>query len=358
MQGKLILKQLYFIEMVFPLFLFAVFGCGDDEGNNQVDLSEIEQTDLTHSDLLGDAPEDLNQNDPLQEIGTADSEQDLHEVGIEPTLSTQGEWGPMARVNDLYVPDYPEQSRSKGCLLFGENVGTGLANLLLLAGGFEPYLKPNSSGEIGYVLMTEADGWEEGVSLPELNSVTMNLLYGLHGGDELFHIDPFSFESENPDGALVSSFEESDVENGWFKTTPTQIKFQLPVLADFMVVAQLDWTVMTGQLRVDGPGHGVDNGTLAGYLSRESLTDIGHQIHSTCYSDNPVSVCDLLSGYLTPEMDDEALLNLLLGFTTGFDVLIVDGIPGDCVEESECNAMGVCLVFEAEGMVVAGISGE
>ena len=148
--------------------------------------------------------------------------------------------------------------------------------------------------------------------------------------------------------------------DGSLSGEPTTFFLNLP-LDGLPLELQLDKTDLTGTVFVDGPGFGLANGILGGYLSLDSILNLIVALQTVCAADTPPSLCDIAGGLIgAPGTPPEGALPLLTPLLGGFDVRLDNGTPSACdpLTPDDCNAISVCLLVGMEGIVLDGVAPE
>lgn len=359
------------ILTILSLAFAAFAACGDEgaavgdvasgsedapgDGSPDLDLAFDPGLDQTALDA-GDGPEDTAP-DELSDAGSPD----VGDAPIDaPALAApQGPFGPAGRVVSADVPSTATASRRAGCEVYGNSAGTSIANIVLLTGGLSPYFRRKPNGDIDFVLIVWAKGWEAGQRVSDLTSVDLAFL----DGDVVPDSDRFVLLEENfpagTDAPPRSYFPETPVdEGGWFETPAAFFSLSVPLLNDYVMRLPFRTAEVRGRLFVDGPGLGVEDGVITGYVARDDMITVAEGLRDACYGESPPSICNLIGGQIGPDMTGEELIGLVMGFTPGFDVIVTDGAaPRPCDgEEEACNAMSMCVLFVAEGVSVDGVA--
>lgn len=282
-------------------------------------------------------------------------------------LGDQGEreYAPAARVTFLNLPEDPGSAEDMGCTVSGSQGGSGLAGLTSLIGaddGLTQFVTMDENGEISLSLLAHAPGWEAGTSVADVGSIDMALYNGSQvesGNNESFLIDPASFDA---DGNPLISFAgiEVDGDTGWMETDEGALSLSLPI-ADGLppIDLSIERTIVSGYLEVDGPGFGVQQALIQGYLTQEQTLALIEGLQTACGVENPPSLCDTVNQFLMGQTPDQ-VLGLIETFVGGFDSLI----EGDSIEEcvggsmAGCNALSICLIAEMDGVVIDGLAAE
>ncbi len=271
-------------------------------------------------------------------------------------LPEQPEWGPMGRVTYLEVPLDANEARRKGCVVAGPSVGTGVRNLLALAGGgLARAVRPNAEGRIETVVLVRTPDWPVGVPATELERLEVQVLQGLQGEDpEDFFIAPNTFEGGDAANPPRVRFPDTLVEAGWIETT-TNGDFILPIslLGSGPFELRIQSSKITGRLATDTPGLRFDHGIVTGYLTDEGALQLIHGIQELCAQPDAGGVCQLLGGQI--DQPAEALLDLVVGIIGGFELRYDEGRTSDCDPEAgDCNAVGLCAELQVRGVPALG----
>ncbi len=271
-------------------------------------------------------------------------------------LAPPNAWGPAARIDDLEVPATPLDARRAGCLLHGDAAGTGARNLLLVAGGnLSAQVRATSGGRVRLVLLFRARGWPEGTASADLEALGLDFFGGTQDDDLAFHYAAEGFVDGQPEAGAVVRFDGAQVLDGWLEVPPGPFVLPLSLPNSPVLPLGLEAARVTGRVAADGPGFRIDDGAIAGYLTRATTHQLVDEIKTQCAGDEPPGICRLIGGQLDQPTD--TLVDTVIGLAGGFDAQVdpVAG-PGPCAPGGACDALAVCLRFTAEGVVVAGIS--
>ncbi len=274
----------------------------------------------------------------------------------EAPLAPPNAWGPAARIDDLEVPATPLDARRAGCLLHGDAAGTGARNLLLVAGGnLSAQVRATSGGRVRLVLLFRARGWPEGTASADLEALGLDFFGGTQDDDLAFHYAAEGFVDGQPEAGAVVRFDGAQVLDGWLEVPPGPFVLPLSLPNSPVLPLGLEAARVTGRVAADGPGFRIDDGAIAGYLTRATTHQLVDEIKTQCAGDEPPGICRLIGGQLDQPTD--TLVDTVIGLAGGFDAQVdpVAG-PGPCAPGGACDALAVCLRFTAEGVVVAGIS--
>ncbi len=272
-------------------------------------------------------------------------------------LAGQSQWGPAARVHRLDVPPDPETARRAGCLLHGAGAGSRMFNLLLLAGGgLGGQVRPDGAGHIALVLLMRARGWEPGLSAGELESLDIDVLIGAQGPDLELLYRPGAFVDGDPQGPPLTTFAETWVDEGWLESDRVTMAVPISLLDSPELPLVLDQTTLTGRVSAEGPGWRLTDGVMAGYVTTERMAILVEELRAGCVVDDPPTFCALIRSQL--DNTTEELIALVVDIIGGLDAR-VDGpraAPCDPEMEDGCNAIGICLLAQAEPVVVEGVA--
>jgi hypothetical protein len=273
-----------------------------------------------------------------------------------PPLAPQNAWGPAARLVDMQVPAGPDAARRAGCAVFGTNVGTGLYNLVILAGGIHRFFQPDLQGRVPLVLLLQARGWPPGAPVTDVPAFDLAILQGAQDAANRFLYRRDAFTDADP-SQPVSLFAGAHLEfGGWIAAPPATFPLPVPTPGGYVLTLPLGEARLTGRVFVDGPGFGVADGLITGYVADATLLDAVGRIRAACATDAPPAICALVGGVIHDRSDAE-IRDLLVGQAGGFDAYLDEaGHPRDCDPAHPCNALSACLQFTAEGVTVEGIA--
>lgn len=296
-----------------------------------------------------DATPDAAPLDAQPDLGVPDSGPDAAPPPVDAAvLAEQNAWGPLGRITQLDVPDDAPAARRAGCLVHGPAAGTGLRNVLLLAGGgLGRFLRPDFQGRIALVLFVRALGWPEGARADEVEAFELQVLAGTHLGEAEFEVAPRSFVDADPAaGPRVSV--PAVLDEGWIEHPPTAMFLSIPLLTGPLVDVPLEHARLTGRLVPDGPGVALHDGVLTGYLGADGVDALVGEVQTICAAEAPPAVCTLFGDQIN--LPRAELVTQVIGLAGGYDVALSEaGIPGPCVEPEACNALAVCLQVAAAG---------
>ncbi len=242
---------------------------------------------------------------------------------------------PRGRLTALSVPDDAAAARKAGCFVHGSNVGTGIANLILLAGGFQQFLE-SRGGPIPVVLLAEVHGWGE-------DEVELAFLEGSQKSRDTFIVDEGAYEA---DGTPRIRYGGLSMEaGGWTEGRSPKFNLPVPLFEDLLLEADVLQTSLTAQLAVDDAGLTAD-ATLTGYLTEVQLRRVVTDTLTACATDEPPSVCQLLFSQYGMMPDPEEIYGVVLGLVRGLDARVTDGVASECTDD--CNAMSVCFSMTIE----------
>ena len=336
-------------------------GCEADASSD----AEIQDSDVPRD---GEVGSNNTQNNAENNTGGDDVGPDLPDtvedvVEDEPTpidaaLGAQGEWGPAARMVSFDVPNNAREARSFGCLSQGANLGVGLGNIIILAGGIEQFIRPDAEGQIALLILAQALGWEEGQSIDEVGEVDLRFFDGVGGPEPGYQIARTSFADEDPAGEVLSQFPQASINtNGWLETSPGRFRLSIPAFEGLVLVLPIEYAVFSSRVRVDEPGMSL-SGVLTGYLEGSTIEGLIDTVRASCQSESPPQICGLFGSQI--ERPNEELLPTILGFVQGYDARMEGGFPFPCdpadeEPESACNVISVCIQMNMEGVAIEGV---
>lgn len=264
------------------------------------------------------------------------------------------EWGPSGRVTYLDIPPAPAPNDPpNGCDLVGSGQGSNLGALALLVdGGLSSLVQPDDMGEIQFILLSQLKGFAEGQTGNEVGEVTMNLFIGDQNADGTFSIDPDSFEGADPANGPLISFAGTSVENSTILTPRQEISLELPIVPGIPLAVRLSDARFKSGLRMEADGFSAQNGTLAGYFTKDAVIELIQGIITFCADNMANSLCQTVAPILGNDVDQAyATLTALVPP----DVKFTNGVASEC-QPAECDAIGVCLLVEMQAEVIAGVS--
>lgn len=351
---------------------FCLVGCDDGGGATAADDAEpvaasdaAPDADRPMPDAAPDAaaPADATSPDAAPADATAAPEDavaaDAAPADAGPTatpLAPTNVWGPAARIDDLEVPATPLDARRAGCLLYGDGAGTGARNLLLVAGGnLSTQVRATAGGRVRLVLLFRARGWSSGTASADLETLGLDFFGGTQDEDLTFRYAAEGFVDGQPEAGAVVRFDGAQVVDGWLEVPAAPFVLPLSLPNSPVLPLGLEAARVTGRVAADGPGFRIDQGAIAGYLTRATTYELVEEIKTQCAGEAPPGICRLIGGQLDQPTD--TLVDTVIGLAGGFDAQVdpVDG-PGPCAPGGACDALAVCLRFTAEGVVVSGIS--
>lgn len=276
---------------------------------------------------------------------------------LERPLVGQSEWGPAARVHRLDVPTDPDTARRAGCRLHGAGVGSRIYNLLLLAGGgLGNQVRPDGVGRIDLVVLLRARGWEPGLGAGALDAIDLDLLPGRQGPDLELLYRAEAFVDGDPANGAAAVFADTWVVDGWLDSDLVTVTLPLSILNSPELPLTIDLARLDGRIEADGPGFRLRHGTLAGYVTIERVAVLVELLTEVCLAPDAPPFCTLVAGQLDQPV--EAVIELMVGFLGGLEARVEGerATPCDPELEGDCNALGVCLIVEAEPVVVEGVA--
>jgi hypothetical protein len=276
------------------------------------------------------------------------------------------EWGPSGRVNYINIPANEGEAATAGCDLIGEKNGTALGALVSLAGGtgLADFVLPDDQGEIQLLLLGRLAGADEGEAFGETGPIDFQLFTGDQDGIGGYTIDPASFVEGTTDPLI--HFENTQIAaDGAVSTEASRFSLSLPLVEGLPLAITLDATKLSGYVALGSGGVGfqMSNGIIQGYLSKSAIIDLIIGIQAVCAGMDPPSLCDTVGGIIggpgSCTQENCPSLGLILGLVGSFEAKVTaDGMPGECDPGTpdDCNAIGVCLQAEMEGITIAGVT--
>lgn len=348
------------------LLLGLLAACGDDAPPGSPPPDEADAA------AQEDAPADVSPAPPdaadADASSTPDAAPDVAPdappeppIDWEAPLAAQGPWGPAARVTRLRFPDDAAEGRQLGCQLFGANLGAGLGNLALLAGGLDVYLRPDGSGQIPLLLILQALGWEAEARPADVEALSLRFFDGLGGPDPGYTLARASFEEDDPTRPPRTAYPPAPLEEGWVETAPRRFLLRLPLFGALVLRLPVEAARVTAHLRADGPGVG-GSALVAGYVSRDAVIDLILSVQEACLSPARPAICAAFGNAI--QQPAEELIPLIEGFHYGYDARLVDGHPYPCDPRPEadpeeaCNAVSACVLLDLAGIAVDGVASE
>lgn len=339
----------------------ALAGCDDGGAGPRADLEgaapdgAVPVDAIIDAALSADAASPDAARPPVDAAAAPDAAPD-GAADAEPLLADQNAYGPAGRITRLDVPATPADARAAGCLVHGGKVGTGLAQLLLLAGGgLRRFVAPDARGRIGLVIALRAEGWPAGAAAGTVARIDLGMLEGTQDAAlELLYL-PRAFRDDDPAGTPRTYFPDTLLDDGWLDTEPGVVELPVPLLEGAPIALGLEHARIHGRLAADGPGLRVDHGVLTGYLTAARARQLIDDIRTICLSPEPPGICNLFAEQI--RQPPEELLALIVGLVGGLDVTFESGVPRTCDPAQEtCDALSACFTFEARGVTIAGVA--
>jgi hypothetical protein len=278
--------------------------------------------------------------------GSNDGGSEIVGPGDTDPLACGGDYCPSARLSNIIFPATTAEAAMRNCNVQGSNNGSGLGQLLTSLASFigeinpTEYVQPDENGEISLILLSHLSGWEigqTGNSAGELNAQTFN---GHLNDDNSFDLH------EN----TIHSFSGTTIRDGLL-ITPTLTEFSWYVSG---VSVTLNQVQVTGNVTVDEIGFSLNNGTLGGYLTQDSIDDLIDAFVEICSGTPPESVTELCSG-LDSIGGPEAAAGILQSILTYDSTVDTDGSVTSCPAGTPaCNAISVCLAISMESANISG----
>ena len=296
------------------------------------------------------------------EVADADISIDMESAGEESIrtgsgdtmpLACVGAYCPSARISAMMIPDSPMQAEMVGCQVVGMNRGTSLNTLLALFGDttLNNFVQPDDNGEMGMIILNHLAGWSANQSGNEVSEVNSHFYIGQSADDGSFMIRADSLSEE---GMPQITFPNTAIVNTLYQTPYADFTFTFP-LAGIPLTLRLSYTDISGLIETDDLGFRMTEGVINGYLTEDTIVSIMSDISRLCMSSNAPSICDSLGALLSGiPANDAILLSTILG---GYDTLMSsEGQPSACTNNTECNALSVCLQIEMSSITISGIA--
>jgi hypothetical protein len=286
--------------------------------------------------------------------GTPGAPPDAGDPG-DPRLAAQNNLGAAARVVAQEMPANVQEARALGCRVASREEGSILYGAFHFANrSLSSYVTPDADGNIEMILLARMPDWPAGERVRDLGTASLGLEEGARGGSP----DHFTVLR----GPTAADFEPFAVAaDGTFETDPDFVSVRLPLLYGGQTIFTMQNATLRGRLVVDGPGFGVQQAFLEGYYTRDGVAESIRYMDAICSGSTPENWCGdfrliVPRGACTPFTDPGACdfvvdaLSLVVG---GFDALVGPGVAPQSCSGNSCNAVGVCLALELEGVVLS-----
>ncbi len=270
-----------------------------------------------------------------------------------------GDWPPTARITWADIPRDAAAARAAGCRTWGARGGSGLSALLALTGPLADRVQPDPQGDIELILLASFAGWADGRTGNEVSPVGLAFYVGQRSPIGGFLVQRRSFEGGDPDRPPLNLFPSADVVGGRLRAGPAAFLLTLDVQDELPFGLRLEDARVEGALAGrDGPGVDVGEGRIEGYLTRDGLVQTVTAIQQTCGSPGAPALCETVAGVLPLDQPPVRGADLLAGFAGGYEARFDATGARRCLPEvdGDCNAVGVCLLFEAQGARVLGVA--
>jgi hypothetical protein len=324
------------------------------------DALDADGDDLGDLDLGVDAPAD--QDAAPGDVADDPAAEEVPDAGpvawpMGP-LAAQGPWGPAGRVVWLDSPETAQEARQAGCALEGASGGTSLNSLVTLAGGLPPLVRPGAQGEVTLNLLVRLEGWAPGERAEELDAVDLSVLTGVTALEPSVRVDAAaSFEGGDPARPPHNRYPASEVNEGWLRSTEGRFTFAFSILG-LPLRLSMSKARLVGRVYADGPGVGMREGALMGYLSSQDILDTLRGLIQACDAPSPPAICGALRGLIPADATDEALLQVGTSFIGALDTALDEqGHPYPCDPQAPgaCNAMSACFLLHLDGVEIGGV---
>ncbi len=276
-------------------------------------------------------------------------------------LEDEGSWVPAARMSSGDVPADAAAAHAAGCRLWGDNRGSGLASLLALTGPLDQQLRPDEDGDISIVLLLHLAGWDAGQTANEATPVDLVFYLGTQApflGAETFPVSRRSFVDEDLELGPLNFFPQAAIAGRRLQAGPSAFSLQLDIRSELPFVLRIAAAQVRGTLDY-APETGLAvQGRIEGYLTRSAVVDTVRQLQATCSAASPPATCETIALFAGPDIPPERGADTLAAFVGGYEARLDDAGPGRCdpAAEDDCNAVGVCLLFEATPATIVGVA--
>ncbi len=254
---------------------------------------------------------------------------------------------PAARITSMRLPNSMREATEMGCpLVAGSKGGQGLTALMrTMQIDADALVTPDPSGVIPSIILGHLSGWEVGESGNQTTRVDLRMYKGTAGGGDTFHIDPTSMD---PDGGSQVHF-PATVGCQALETEPGRIDFAVPV-ESAEVPLTLEASQVSGQISIDQTGFNITQGLIVGYVPFEAIVSIVSGVQTACRAPDAPTAC-AGAGVLLQGDAEEISRTLVLPFLYGLDArLSPDLRTAEPCNGDDCNAMSVCIGFEAHSV--------
>lgn len=270
-----------------------------------------------------------------------------------------GDWPPTARITWADIPDDAAAARAAGCRTWGVRGGSALASLLALTGPLADQVQPDDQGDIALILIAGFSGWRDGQSGNQASPVTLAFYVGERSPIGGFLVQRRSFEAGDPQRPPLNLFADAQVVGARLRAGPAVFRLTLDIQSQLPFALPLEDARVSGTLAArNGPGIDVAAGRIEGYLTRDGLTRTVEAIQQTCSGPGAPALCETVAPLIPLDAPPERGADLLANFAGGYEARHDATGAHRCLPEAagDCNAVGVCLLFEAEGVRVLGVA--
>ena len=276
-------------------------------------------------------------------------------------VTCEGDYCPSARLSSIILPATIAEATMGNCNVQGSNNGSGLGQLLTSLAAFigeinpTEFVEPDENGEISLILLNHLSGWENGQTGNDAGELISNFYTGEQNDDDSFSIATSSLDAN---GDAQISFEGTTVTDGLLRAGPSDFVLDLPVVEGLPIRLVLNQSDIIGKVSVDENGFNLKEGTLAGYLTQDSIDELIGAIVDACTGTPPEAVAELCSG-LDSIGGPEAAAGILQSVLTYDSTVSADGSVASCPAGTPaCNAISVCILLEMDSASVTGIAAE
>ncbi|MCA9560531.1 MAG: hypothetical protein KC583_18410, partial [Myxococcales bacterium] len=242
---------------------------------------------------------------------------------------------------------------------WGARGGSALSALLALTGPLADQVQPDPQGDIALVLLASFAGWIDGQSGNEASPVDLAFYVGERSPVGGFLVQRRSFEQGDPARPPLNRFAGADVVGARLRAGPAVFRLTLDIQDQLPFSLPIEDARVSGALAGrDGPGLDVAEGRIEGYLTRDGLTQTVQALQQTCAQPGAPALCDTVATLIPLDRPPAQGADLLAGLVGGYEARHDATGAHRCLRDApgDCNAVGVCLLFEAQGARVVGVA--
>lgn len=270
-----------------------------------------------------------------------------------------GDWPPSARVTWAAIPGDVAAARAAGCRTWGARGGSALASLLALTGPLADQVQPDAAGDIALILLAGFSGWPDGQTGNAASPVNLAFYVGERSPVGGFLVQRRSFQEGDPQRPPLNTFGAAEVVGGRLRAGPAVFWLTLDLQDQLLFALPIEEARVVGELAArDGPGVDVADGRIEGYLTRDGLVQTVQAIQQICARPGAPAVCDTVAPFIPLDAPPERGADLLATLVGGYEAHHDGAGAHRCLPDAagDCNAVGVCLLFEAQGVRVVGVA--